>query len=68
VTTSRAFALADVERTLGCRRSEETATQLGIAVRTVHRLRALGLTETMADHYACRAHVHPGNVWREWWL
>ena len=43
------------------------AELLGVHRRAVSRAREHGLTDRMADRWACRLGVHPGTVWSEWW-
>ncbi len=43
------------------------AELLGVHRRAVSRAREHGLTDRMADRWACRLGVHPGTVWPQWW-
>jgi hypothetical protein len=60
------FPLAVLERLLEAGSLAQIADQLDISTRTVTRLRTHGLSERLADRYACRVNLHPAIVWPEW--
>ena len=63
----RPFLMAELEQAMRARSSGEAARRLRVSMSTMKRLRSTGLTVWQADVYACRAGLHPGLVWPEWW-
>jgi hypothetical protein len=45
----------------------DAADLLGVNVRHLARWKGRGITIDQADALACRAGLHPGEVWPEWW-
>jgi hypothetical protein len=60
------FSFADLEAALGTARACDTAARIGASRETVYRWRRRPLDAYAADHYACRAGLHPAEIWPEW--
>lgn len=60
---------ADLEAMVDTRHLPGTVAQvLGISGTTANRYRREGLSVKQADKLACRAGLHPANVWPEQWV
>lgn len=61
------YPLEPLMRRLGLPTTADSALALGVDASLLHGWLRSGLSEEMADHLACRAGHHPGEVWPEWW-
>lgn len=61
------FDLAPLLERLGLATPLAAIRALHISGATFRRLRNEGLSVNQADRLACRAGLHPGEVWPEWW-
>lgn len=60
---------ADLERIVDTRHLPGTVAHvLGISGATANRYRREGLSVKQADTLACRAGLHPANVWPDQWV
>lgn len=67
--TLRPYPVADLARAIGLNPTDTQALSLALGVgrRWIRRYRDAGLTERQADDWACRAGIHPCDVWPRWY-